>query len=62
MTTKKLTVRIENEVEKTRFRQIINIELLKKIKKTTKKARIKRWNKKGRELDTTTMKLDNWYR
>ena len=42
MTTKKkkeLTVRIENEVEKKKFRQITDIELLKKIKKITEKSK-----------------------
>ena len=42
MTTKKkkeLTVRIENEIEKKRFRQITNIELLKRIKKVTEKSK-----------------------
>ena len=34
---KKLTVRIENEIEKTKLRQITNVELLKRIKKATKK-------------------------
>ena len=40
MTTKKkkkLTIRIENEIEKKRLRQITNIELLKRIKRATKK-------------------------
>ena len=32
-------MRIENEIEKKRFRQIINIKLLKKIKRITKKSK-----------------------
>ena len=42
MTTKKkkeLTVRIENEIEKKRFRQITDIELLKRIKRITEKSK-----------------------
>ena len=42
MTTKKkkeLTVRIKNEIEKKRFRQITNIKLLKRIKRTTEKSK-----------------------
>ena len=38
-TKKKLTVRIEIEIEKTRFRQITDVELLKKIKKVIKKQK-----------------------
>ena len=32
-------MRIENKIEKKKFRQIINVELLKKIKKITKKSK-----------------------
>ena len=42
MTTKKkkeLTVRIKNEIEKKKFRQITNIKLLKRIKRATKKSK-----------------------
>ena len=40
-TKKKLTVRIENEIEKTKFEQITNVKLLKKIKRITKKCKNK---------------------
>ena len=36
---KELTVRIENEIEKKRLRQITDIELLKRIKRITKKSK-----------------------
>ena len=36
---KKLTVRIENKIEKKRFRQITNIKLLKRIKRITEKSK-----------------------
>ena len=39
---KKLTLRIENKIEKTKLRQITDVKLLKKIKKTTEKAKMKR--------------------
>ena len=42
MTTRKkkeLTVRIENEIEKKRLRQITDIELLKRIKRITEKSK-----------------------
>ena len=42
MTTKikkELTVQIENEIKKKRFRQITNIKLLKKIKSATEKSK-----------------------
>ena len=39
---KKLTLRIENEIEKTGLRQITDVKLLKKIKKVIKKAKVKR--------------------
>ena len=36
---KELTLKIENEVEKNKLRNITNIELLKRVKKTTKNSK-----------------------